>query len=163
MLCTALTLTIAATGSQPQTFISCRFRMECLARIFPFGVLEHFEFGPELGLREANRVLRQDGVLVLLMPYPNLIWRLIRFESGCLEKSCRSRASTKPPTRFNSWNSLYVTRDLRYSRSILLDIALLCGGWEVLSKRKAITYMTSSLSEFFGAVCRRLLPLGHVF
>jgi SAM-dependent methyltransferase len=45
-----------------------------------FGVLEHFEHGPEPALREANRVLRDGATLVLTVPYPGLVWRLARLK-----------------------------------------------------------------------------------
>jgi len=40
------------------------------------GVLEHFPFGPLPGLKEANRVLRMGGIIVVSVPYPNPVWRL---------------------------------------------------------------------------------------
>lgn len=38
-----------------------------------FGVVEHFEQGPLPALREAHRVLRPDGTLVLTVPHPNFV------------------------------------------------------------------------------------------
>ena len=42
-----------------------------------FGVLEHFEHGMGPGLAEAWRVLRPGGILVLTIPFPNLLYRLV--------------------------------------------------------------------------------------
>lgn len=47
-----------------------------LAAYFSGGVLEHFEEGPAAALREAHRVLQDDGVLLLTVPYLNLLRRL---------------------------------------------------------------------------------------
>ncbi|GAB4571976.1 MAG: hypothetical protein Kow0077_10090 [Anaerolineae bacterium] len=41
-----------------------------------FGVLEHFEHGMGPALQEAARVLKPGGILVLTIPYPNIVWRL---------------------------------------------------------------------------------------
>lgn len=41
-----------------------------------FGVVEHFEQGPEKVLKEANRVLKKDGLLYLTIPYLNLYRRI---------------------------------------------------------------------------------------
>ena len=49
-----------------------------LGAYLSFGVLEHFEHGLLPGLREAQRVLKPDGVLVLTIPYPNVIYRLVQ-------------------------------------------------------------------------------------
>ncbi|MCE2489181.1 MAG: class I SAM-dependent methyltransferase [Anaerolineae bacterium] len=42
-----------------------------------FGVLEHFEQGMGPALAEARRVLRPGGILVLTIPFPNLVQRLV--------------------------------------------------------------------------------------
>lgn len=38
-----------------------------------FGVVEHFEQGPQAALAEAFRVLRPGGILVLTVPHPNFV------------------------------------------------------------------------------------------
>ena len=42
-----------------------------------FGVLEHFEHGMRPALAEAFRVLKPGGILILTIPYPNVINRLV--------------------------------------------------------------------------------------
>jgi ubiquinone/menaquinone biosynthesis C-methylase UbiE len=44
-----------------------------------FGVLEHFEQGMGAALQEAYRVLRPEGIAVITIPYPNVIWRLAQW------------------------------------------------------------------------------------
>jgi len=51
-----------------------------LGAYLSFGVLEHFEQGMQPALAEARRVLRPGGVLVLTIPYPNVVWRLAQFK-----------------------------------------------------------------------------------
>jgi len=48
-----------------------------LGAYLSFGVLEHFEHGMQPALAEAHRVLKVGGVLVLTIPYPNVIHRLV--------------------------------------------------------------------------------------
>ncbi|MFQ3659141.1 MAG: class I SAM-dependent methyltransferase [Anaerolineae bacterium] len=47
-----------------------------LGAYLSFGVLEHFPHGMRPALAEAYRVLRRGGVLVMTIPYPNVIWKL---------------------------------------------------------------------------------------
>lgn len=47
-----------------------------LAAYLSFGVLEHFEHGMGPALAEAHRALRPGGVLVLTIPYPNVVHKL---------------------------------------------------------------------------------------
>lgn len=42
-----------------------------------FGVFEHFESGMITPLKEAYRVLKPGGVLVMTIPYPNVVNRLV--------------------------------------------------------------------------------------
>ncbi|MDQ7025687.1 MAG: class I SAM-dependent methyltransferase [Anaerolineae bacterium] len=44
-----------------------------------FGVLEHFEQGMGAALQEAYRVLKPNGVAVITIPYPNIIWKLAQW------------------------------------------------------------------------------------
>jgi ubiquinone/menaquinone biosynthesis C-methylase UbiE len=44
-----------------------------------FGVLEHFEHGMSPALAEAYRVLKPGGVLVLTIPYPNVVHNLVEW------------------------------------------------------------------------------------
>ena len=50
---------------------------DSLGAYLSFGVLEHFEHGMGPALKEAYRVLKPGGVLVLTIPYPNVIHRLL--------------------------------------------------------------------------------------
>ncbi|MEM6284102.1 MAG: class I SAM-dependent methyltransferase [Chloroflexota bacterium] len=45
-----------------------------------FGVLEHFEHGMGPALREACRVLKPNGTLVLTIPYPNVVYQLVQLK-----------------------------------------------------------------------------------
>ncbi len=53
-----------------------------LGAYLSFGVLEHFEQGMGPALAEAYRVLQPGGVLVLTIPYPNLVHRLLDWRRG---------------------------------------------------------------------------------
>ena len=53
------------------------FKDNTLGGYLSFGVLEHFESGMDVPLSEAYRVLDKDGVLVLTIPYPNVVNRTL--------------------------------------------------------------------------------------
>ncbi|QPC82590.1 class I SAM-dependent methyltransferase [Phototrophicus methaneseepsis] len=56
------------------------FAENSLGAYLSFGVLEHFEHGMQPGLLEAYRILKPGGVLVLTIPYPNIVWRLAQWK-----------------------------------------------------------------------------------
>lgn len=58
-----------------------------LGAYLSFGVLEHFEHGMQPALREAYRVLKPGGVLVLTIPYPNLVWRIAQWKRSLSGKN----------------------------------------------------------------------------
>ena len=50
-----------------------------LGAYLSFGVLEHFEHGMGDALKEAYRVLKPNGIAVITIPYPNIIWKLAQW------------------------------------------------------------------------------------
>ena len=77
---------------------------DSLAGYLSFGVLEHFEHGLQPGLKEAFRVLRPGGILVLTIPYPNVVWRLVQFK--------RRLTGQGPLTDDEFYESTYTQHDL---------------------------------------------------
>jgi SAM-dependent methyltransferase len=53
------------------------FRSASFDVYYSGGVVEHFESGPHAALREARRVLRDDGVLLASVPYLSPVRRLL--------------------------------------------------------------------------------------
>ncbi len=52
-------------------------RSQSIDAVLSLGVVEHDEGGPLAALREAHRILKPGGVLVLVVPYNNLLRRLV--------------------------------------------------------------------------------------
>lgn len=67
----------------------------CVDAVLSLGVVEHDEAGPIAALREARRILKPGGVLVLAVPYNNPLRRVLvnRLQSYVTRK--RRRASWK--------------------------------------------------------------------
>jgi SAM-dependent methyltransferase len=52
-------------------------RAQSADAVLSLGVVEHDESGPLAALREARRILKPNGLLVLVVPYNNLLRRLL--------------------------------------------------------------------------------------
>jgi SAM-dependent methyltransferase len=133
------------------------FRDGAFGSCLSFGVLEHFATGPAAALRETNRVLREGGVLVLILPYPNLVWRFLRL---------KRKWAGEPPVRPGFYETTYTVRDL--------EDQLNGAGFQVVERhpighsftlwglgglfRGGGYYETSALAEGLGAVLQRVLP-----
>jgi SAM-dependent methyltransferase len=90
---------------------SLPFRAGTFHGVFSHGVVEHFEDGPVAALREARRVLVDEGLLVLAVPYNNL-WRrmvvnrlhsarnMLRRRRGVQLEFCEYRFSRAEVERF---------------------------------------------------------------
>ncbi|MBN1680497.1 MAG: class I SAM-dependent methyltransferase [Anaerolineae bacterium] len=123
-----------------------------------FGVLEHFERGVGPALIEANRVLVPGGTLVLTIPYPNIVWRLVQFK--------RRLSGQSRLTDDDFYESTYTHHQLKAE----LEKA----GFEAVLVRPTSHsftlwglggpfqgkgyYRTSRLADRLGAVLRRVLP-----
>jgi len=94
-----------------------------------FGVVEHFEEGPTKVLREAKRILKEGGIIILETPYDNLLRRVKR-----LIKFFLLRKKEKPMDKFQFYEYRFTTTELKkflknlnfkilatYSKDLLLD------------------------------------------
>ncbi|MBE2182982.1 MAG: class I SAM-dependent methyltransferase [Anaerolineae bacterium] len=63
------------------------FAENSLGAYLSFGVLEHFEQGMMPALDEAYRVLQPEGVLVLTIPYPNIVNKAVAWKRRSSGKS----------------------------------------------------------------------------
>lgn len=130
-----------------------------------FGVVEHFEQGPTDALREAFRVLRQGGVLVLTTPTPNFVEGL-RALADRLIPSRRAR-----PPRAEYYETAYTGAQLaEFCRSVGFKVLKVIPyshsftfyGLHQVFRGKGY-YQTSGLAELFGKLGRLIAPQRTAF
>ena len=136
---------------------------ESFSAYLSFGVLEHFDFGPEPALREAQRVLRPGGLLVLTLPYPNLVWRLA--------KARRLSARHVPAGQPRYYETTYGIRELatcvERAGFVMIDRQPIGHSFTLWGLGQAFRgpgyYETSPLAERLGAWLRWSLPWAMCF
>jgi SAM-dependent methyltransferase len=128
-----------------------------------FGVFEHFPQGMLPALREAYRVLKPGGVLVMTIPYPNVVHLAVRWKRQLLGQSVLNKD--------NFYESTYTRR--------ALESNLMQAGFEVLVANPTAHsytlwgigapfrvegyYRTSVLAERLGGLFRIVLPWAFNF
>lgn len=60
---------------------SLSFKDDSCDAYLSFGVIEHFEKGPEKVLLEAHRILKEDGIIVVEVPCDNPLRRFLRLKN----------------------------------------------------------------------------------
>ncbi|MBN1963614.1 MAG: class I SAM-dependent methyltransferase [Anaerolineae bacterium] len=129
-----------------------------LGAYLSFGVLEHFAHGMGPALQEAARVLRPGGVLVLTIPYPSVVYRLVQWR--------RKQRGESRLTNDDFYESTYTQHDLRREAQ--------AAGFEVVAVHPtshAFTlwglggpfraegyYRTTPLADGLGRVLKTFLP-----
>lgn len=134
------------------------FADNSLGAYLSFGVLEHFEHGMQPALREAWRVLRPGGILILTIPYPNVVYKLVQLK--------RRLSGQGRLTNEDFYESVYTREELlqevskagftpvqTYSTSHAFTLWGLGGPF-----RAPGYYRTSALAETLGRVARAVLP-----
>ncbi len=134
------------------------YRDNCFGSYLSFGVLEHFERGMLPALMEAYRVIKPGGVLVLTIPYPNIVHRAVQLK--------RSLAGASQLTDDAFYESAYTRRQLveavsQAGFSVLrlepMSQAFTLWGLGTMFRAPGY-YKTNRLAETLGAGLKHLLP-----
>ncbi len=134
-----------------------------LAAYLSFGVLEHFEHGMAPALKEAYRVLRPGGVLVLTIPYPNVVHRFVAWR--------RKQQNVSVLTDDDFYESTYTRKSLVQNvthagftpvKVIPTSHAYTLWGLGGLFRGDGY-YQTSALADRLGDVLRIILPWAFNF
>jgi SAM-dependent methyltransferase len=134
-----------------------------LAAYLSFGVLEHFEHGMGPALAEAYRVLRPGGVLVLTIPYPNVVHRLVAWRRR------QQNVSTLSDDAFyeSTYTRAALVQNVTSAGFTPLTVAPTSHAYTLwglggLFRREGY-YQTSALAEALGAILRVALPWAFNF
>lgn len=89
---------------------SIPFRDGTFEAVLSFGVVEHFVEGPHDSLGEINRVLSDNGLLILSVPYCNIL-RKIKYNLACLKRLPADASAANGEEQFHQY--LFLRKEVR--------------------------------------------------
>lgn len=128
-----------------------------------FGVVEHFEHGPQPALREAYRTLRPGGVLVLTVPHPQFVESLYQLRERLVPAAVK-RAGYYERTYDHDELAGHV-QAVGFSIEAIKPLAhsYTYFGLSRLFRNPSGYYESNALGERVGALSRRLMPWKSAF
>jgi SAM-dependent methyltransferase len=132
-----------------------------------FGVVEHFEHGPEPALIEALRVLRPNGTLVITVPHPQLTESIYQ----ALNRLLPGRQKKLGP-RAGYYERTYTHHELAKhveSAGFRIDLVTPVShsytfyGLHSIFRKRGGYYETNSLASAAALISRRILPWKTAF
>jgi SAM-dependent methyltransferase len=132
-----------------------------------FGVVEHFEHGPLPALREAWRVLRPGGKLIVTVPHPNFVEALRVLVNRVFPKRA-DRAGRRAAYFETAYTHQQMADFVREAGFRVLRVEpyahdFTFWGLHPIFRRQQAYYETTALAELAGAVSRYLMPWWAAF
>lgn len=143
------------------------YKDNSLAAYLSFGVVEHFEHGPLPAMREAFRVLRPAGKMIITVPHPNFV------------EDLRTLINRVFPKREEKLGRRAAYFETYYTHQQMVDFARQVGfkvlkvvpyshsftfwGLHSIFRRKDGYYESSTLGEWAGQIGKRLFPWRTAF
>jgi SAM-dependent methyltransferase len=125
--------------------------------VLSFGVVEHFEHGPDQALREAHRVLAPNGKLVITVPHPQFVESLY-----ILKQKLFPNKSTRAGYYERTYSHDELANHVRYA-GFKIELVKAVGhsytyyGLGGIFRNPNAYYETSPFAEKVGDLSRRLL------
>ena len=153
---------------------NCPFPDNSFGAYLSYGVVEHFPHGPEEAIREAHRILKPDGILLMMVPAQNFLSRFIHDPDNFLHRLRRNRLirklAGKPQLEPSDQHDLYMKLHTRQEmREILKAVGFRIMVEEPVSHSFSLFILcecfqkdhlgqTNSLADRLGELLKKIAP-----
>ena len=152
----------------------CPFRDNSFGTYLSYGVVEHFPHGPEEAIKEAYRALKEDGIILMMVPAENFLSRFIHDPNNYLNRLRKNplirKFLQKPPLNETHEHDLFMKLHTRREMKDILERI----GFEVLVEepvshsfslfmlcelfQKDSLGQTNALAEMLGGLLKKIAP-----
>ena len=154
----------------------CPFPDGSFGAYLSYGVVEHFPHGPQDAIKEAYRVLKKGGIILMMVPAENFLSRFIHDPNNFLNRLRRHplvrKIFNKPELDDSMEHDLYIKLHTRQEMCEILKNV----GFEVIVEepvghsfslfmlseifQKDSLGQTNALAEILGELLKRMFPWG---